>query len=606
MPTSPKNLEEGDHDFDGAKNPLTVKELKGLNDEVEAKESDIEAKADSKPETANPDFANMSDDDKLNHYLEQMRAQLAQPKGKEGKKKDKAAPAQELPDVAKVGPLSVEQRLSFITSQMKIGIEAWWNENKGWVIPTVIGVILGVTALIVVTGGAAIMPILSALMQGLTVIFGAMLVAQIAAPLKDYIVKAWKGDKKGASQSLAQAFAVGLTEIIFNLIFKGLGKLFKLIGKGAKAAMRGMKKLAQSTVKLTKRLGRALIKGGKVIFKNLKIGSIKGIKKVKQLTNTLTKKFRLGLGKIRVTKQWIIIELKFNPRGIVIRIRNEFKASGQRSYFKELDILRKKIRLSDAEFEKLVGIVKNEPYASEFKSLMVIARNHSSIKAMKPIIDKALASPEYISRLAKLAPKFRMQGIPAQAHTMKNSYLKILGGRPFNEANFPHFLERHHLNYFRFKPEITGPMGAINSTHPMYNRLMNRYKNEVLKDIKSLTPLSKTKTIAHGVDNYRFRLENTKIEQGFWDDTVGLNDLTRYLDEALENLHREGRLPLGAGFERTAIGSPKIPVTVGTKPKSTGGYNVGGFFPNSQKGSDIITLSKDEMLALHLLFIKKI
>ncbi|EAY23794.1 conserved hypothetical protein [Microscilla marina ATCC 23134] len=111
-----------------------------------------------------------------------------------------------MPDVAKVGQLSVEQRLSFITSQMKIGIEAWWNENKGWVIPTVIGVILGVTALIVVTGGAAIMPILSALMQGLTVIFGAMLVAQIAAPLKDYIVKAWKATK-GASQSLAHALS---------------------------------------------------------------------------------------------------------------------------------------------------------------------------------------------------------------------------------------------------------------------------------------------------------------------------------------------------------------------------------------------------------------
>ncbi|EAY25313.1 hypothetical protein M23134_04493 [Microscilla marina ATCC 23134] len=240
---------------------------------------------------------------------------------------------------------------------------------------------------------------------------------------------------------------------------------------------------------------------------------------------------------------------------------------------------------------------------------MVIARNHSSIKAMKPIIDKALASPEYISRLAKLAPKFRMQGIPAQAHTMKNSYLKMLGGKPFNSANYPHFLERHHLNYFNFKPHISGPGGVpITSADPMYQRLMNRYKNEVLKDLKDLEPLKKTKTITHAGDDYKFRLKNTKVEQGFWDDTVGLDDLKRYLDDALDKLHAENRLPLGDGFNRTAVGSPKIPVTVATKPKSAaagGGYEVGSFFPNSQKGSDIITLSKDEMLTLHSLFIKR-
>ena len=303
-----QDLEEGEHNFNGAKNPLTTRDLKGLNDSA----ANDEEMADKKVSVPDPDFARMTDDDKLNHYLDQMREQMSQPKGDKGKEKDKA-PAQELPDVAKVGPLAVEKRMSFIASQMKIGIQSWWDENKAWVIPTVIGVVLGVTALIVLTGGAAIMPILSALMQGLTIIFGAILVLQIAAPLKDYITKAWNNDTKGASESLAKAFAIGLTEIIFNLIFKGLGKLFKLIGKGAKAAMRGMKKLAQSTVKLTKRLGTVLLRNGKVIFQGLKKGALKGSKSVGGMVKKLARKFRFRKFKIQVKKRRFKLFGEFNP-----------------------------------------------------------------------------------------------------------------------------------------------------------------------------------------------------------------------------------------------------------------------------------------------------
>lgn len=313
------NLPEGDHEFPGAKNPLTAQDIKSLQGGVENSEQNQEAPKEGK---SNPDFANMTDDDKLNYYLDQMRTQMQQPKGKgkaDGKKGDKKnAPGQELPDVAKVGPLDVGQRLSFITSQMKIGIEAWWNENKGWVIPTVIGVVLGVTALIVLTGGAAIMPVLTALMQGLTVIFGAMLVAQIAAPLKDYIVKSWNNDVQGASKSLAKAFAIGLVEIIFNYIFKGLGKLFQLIGKGAKAAMRGLKKLAQGTARFTKRLGTILLRQGKVIFQGLKKGALKGTKSVGRMMQKLGRKFRFKKLTVKRKTQKVQIWGHFNSKVLII------------------------------------------------------------------------------------------------------------------------------------------------------------------------------------------------------------------------------------------------------------------------------------------------
>lgn len=117
------SLTEGDHEFTGAKNPLTTEDIQNLQGGVENKAME-EAPKEGAPD---PDFAHMSDDDKLNYYLDQMRQQMQQPKDAEKDKKAdaKAAPESELPDVAKVGPLAIGQRVSFITEQMKIGIEAW-------------------------------------------------------------------------------------------------------------------------------------------------------------------------------------------------------------------------------------------------------------------------------------------------------------------------------------------------------------------------------------------------------------------------------------------------------------------------------------------------
>ncbi|WP_299466029.1 hypothetical protein, partial [uncultured Microscilla sp.] len=382
--------------------------------------------------------------------------------------------------------------------QMKIGIEAWWNENKGWVIPTVIGVILGVTALIVVTGGAAIMPILSALMQGLTVIFGAMLVAQIAAPLKDYIVKAWKGDKKGASQSLAQAFAVGLTEIIFNLIFKGLGKLFKLIGKGAKAAMRGMKKLAQSTVRLTKRLGTALLRNGKVVFQGLKKGALKGSKSVGGMAQKLARRFRFKKITIKKTKQRIDVYGEFNPKVLVltiffgkvtdhkfrdlgVRLRKEFALSSKGGRPKEIGALNKggnKIIVTDdfaEEFAKLISKEQKE-YIKRLRKANTQAEREGIIKELGGNKEPAWFSdptiPESVKNVARkrgdLRKKLKTPDGDEGHHAFTISNLgesKTL--QDAVESGFGYNTGKNGVNLSKFSKTLD--LDGVHASHPHYS-----------------------------------------------------------------------------------------------------------------------------------------
>jgi len=306
---------EGTYDFPGNSNPLSMQEF--LGEPAGGDEENIGEEA-----TPTPDFANMTDDEKLAYYLQQMRDNLstADASPEAAGQPVHVEAADQIPDVAKVGPLSVDQRVSFIVSQMKIGLEMYWNENKGWIIPAVIAAVLGVIALIVFSGGTALAAILPILMQSLTVIFGVILVAQIAPHIRDYFTKSYNGDVAGGAQSLAKAFAIGLVELIFTMVFKGIGKMLKGVMRTGLAALKGLRYLAKGGAKLVTRIGNAILQGGKVLFKNVSKGVTRGARRVRDLTGRLSKHFRAKKIQITITNAWIIIRFYFNPAPIIIRL----------------------------------------------------------------------------------------------------------------------------------------------------------------------------------------------------------------------------------------------------------------------------------------------
>jgi len=307
---------EGTYEYPGDSNPLSIQEF--LGEPAGGDEENIGEEA-----TPTPDFANMSDDAKLAYYLQQMRDNMstADASPEAAGQPVHVEVADQIPDIAKVGPLTVGQRTKFILSQMKIGLEMYWNENKGWIIPAVIAAVVGVIALIVFSGGTALAAILPILMQSLTVIFGVILVAQIAPHIRDYFTKSYNGDVAGGAQSLAKAFAVGLVELIFTMVFKGIGKMLKGVMRTGLAALKGLRYLAKGGAKLVRRIGNAILQGGKVLFKNVSKGVTRGARRVKDLAGRITKYFRAKGFRIKIQGKWALFQININPWKTILKAK---------------------------------------------------------------------------------------------------------------------------------------------------------------------------------------------------------------------------------------------------------------------------------------------
>ena len=292
-----------DIEFGGAgDNSMSVQELQSTmnpqSDEAGSHHSSTEATLGGQES----DFESMSDEEKLQYYLDQMNPSCEDTSKNTGS----GDGGESIPDVAKVGPLSVSQRKEYILKQMKKGITNWWECNKVTIISVLIGVLLGGAILTFVTGGsflAALPPIMKALM----VIFIAEMVYRMGGHLKDYLTKSWNGDISGGAKSLAKAFAVGAVELIFEAIFKVGGKLLKVMKNAGKRLAKSMgkiaKKVAKTTVKATKTTGRAIknvaVKGGRYTFKGLKKGFAKGARTLDDLNQRLLARFKFRKFKIK-------------------------------------------------------------------------------------------------------------------------------------------------------------------------------------------------------------------------------------------------------------------------------------------------------------------
>ncbi len=256
------------------------------------------------PATDAPDWRNMSDDEKLTHYNEQMLVESAEagntPPTPEGGK----APAPTVDNspealITKTGRLDVARRLSFMGDQMMTGLQVFWNKNKVWIIAALVVALLAAGLVAFFTGGAGLLVAVDIIAKALIIIFGAIAVFKAMGYIWEYVKKAWAGDPEGAGKALARALAVIVVEFLIDKILLGMGKVFKRILNAAKATKVGrmvtkgaavVRKGAQKGAKVVKK-GIAKIKNSKLVVR-MSGGIGKGVKKLGKLRQNILNKFK--------------------------------------------------------------------------------------------------------------------------------------------------------------------------------------------------------------------------------------------------------------------------------------------------------------------------
>lgn len=205
--------------------------------------------------------------------------------------------------------LTPRQRAQVKWTLMKQGLATWWEQNKVKIIAGAIAAIVGVIALIIVTGGAilaAIPPIMSVLGP----LFIGLTVAIIAGHARDYVTESWDSDTEGGAKSLAKGLAAGAVELITWLTFKAGGAALK----GAKALAKGGVTLAKGTVKLLTRGAKFIIEKGKILFKGIfGSGLGKRLRSLRELGKNLLERLRFKKFRIRFESRRFVLEGFINP-----------------------------------------------------------------------------------------------------------------------------------------------------------------------------------------------------------------------------------------------------------------------------------------------------
>jgi hypothetical protein len=245
------------------------------------------------------------------------------------------------PEAAKFGPLTRGQRARYTLHQMGSGMGKWWQCNRGWLIPTIIGVIIVAVVALVLSGGTvsgAIGPILSAL--GPIMIGVAALRASYY--IGEYIYKSVNGDIPGASKSLARGFAVAAVEGIFALLgsasfwksirngISGAAGAVRTAGgairSGVRAVGRGVSRVASGVGHLGARMlsttaggryllrtGGALISRGRLILNGIRGRIGQGIRSLEELAERLFSRVRFRRFRITFRNGWFRLEGYINP-----------------------------------------------------------------------------------------------------------------------------------------------------------------------------------------------------------------------------------------------------------------------------------------------------
>ncbi|KST67699.1 hypothetical protein [Mastigocoleus testarum] len=231
--------------------------------------------------------------------------------------------------------LSPRQRADIKWQMMRQGIAKWWSQNWPLVIGGTTAAIGGFVGLNIITGGA-ITAALPAIMSVVAPLFDGMTVANIAANIRDYLVKGWAGDISGGGKSLAKGLAGGAIEIVSALTFK----VGETALKGVRAAAKGAARVAKGGVKLAQKATQAVIKGakyiieqGKVLFKGISGSAVgKQFKRLQGLGQELLNRMRFKAFRIRVKNRKFRLEGRINPWVLL--------ASGELEFIETKDLIR--------------------------------------------------------------------------------------------------------------------------------------------------------------------------------------------------------------------------------------------------------------------------
>ena len=251
-----------------------------------------------------------SSDDK-NRSMDAVISETGQ-KQPQGEQQPQQQPQQQIPDDG----LSPKQRADVKWQLMKQGIKKWFSDN--W--PILLGALIAASAVIIaaiVASGGAVLAALPMILEILTIVFAAEIIARIGGYLRDYLSKAWEGDIKGGGKSLAKALAAGAIELALLLTFE----VGKVATKGAKAAGKGAGKIAKGAGDAAKKAGGAVVRGskyvikkGKVLFKGIggtRIG--KQFKKLDDLGRALLDRMRFKAFRIIIKNRRFRLEGLINP-----------------------------------------------------------------------------------------------------------------------------------------------------------------------------------------------------------------------------------------------------------------------------------------------------
>jgi len=212
-------------------------------------------------------------------------------------------------DMKLVGPWTPSVRLYYLKEQMWSGIKKNWEENKWKYIGIGAAIVLGITALAILTAGA-----IFALIPPALEIFAAIMMAQAVAKasgfFKTFMTDGWLGKTAIAGKALARAIGIILVELIFILLFDSAA-LFKVLKTAAKGGVKGVFNLAKTGVKSTLKAGKnALVATGKGFIKQagkakffvqgIGKGIAKGAKNLDELGENLAKRFKFKGFKIVV------------------------------------------------------------------------------------------------------------------------------------------------------------------------------------------------------------------------------------------------------------------------------------------------------------------
>lgn len=265
---------------------------------------------------------------------------------------EEPATAEEVPIAARqYGPFTPMQRLSYMLSQMGRGVSQWFNCNKHWVVPSLIIAIVALIVLIVVTEGAILGVIGSALEIIAAVMIGVSLV-RMTAWLGRFLSEGIAGQIGSSARSLAKALAIGSIELIFALLFS-LGAIIRSARSGFRAARAGgagvtrsvaagarsgaretaaaartavvpgfeatarvgssISRSASAAARTTRRVGGAVIRNGRLIINGVEDGFAAGIRSLRSLRSSIRRLRFNGFSMAR-RGRWFALYGHFNPK----------------------------------------------------------------------------------------------------------------------------------------------------------------------------------------------------------------------------------------------------------------------------------------------------